>query len=779
MKNLNRYIIIFTIITVFSSVLFPIKIQAQQPSDFAKPEIDDFIKIGLLNEKYQSDYQSDITRYDLCKLLIDILKELKIVSDRDYTSMLRPSPFTDIDDSDITLAYDIKVTSGIGHDMFGPERPIIRQDAAVVIRNFARELGLDTSGAQTNFSDETDISGYANESVNFVMQRALFDAPDNTFNPKNNISREQAYVAIYRLLHVLNEEYGLGEVFNNPTVTLAPSLTPTKTTTDKTTAPSSKPTVETTKAPTTMPPKTTTPTTTVSKIDDSKTTTHSQTSSETKTTTQTISSADVAIPASNLPSADILDITTISNNTLLKGKISSDVKIKEYGFKLGTRSKNYTITNSKKSFFGVNSKSYSNFFYNLEKGKTYYAVAYMKTEDDVEIMGKEMTFTVADKASTTQNKNQITSVPKNQSTGLVYGSESGSLGKIPVTLSSSLKNDSLVKISNGNSQHLSSVYLKKGESKTVYLDNGNYKFNVSSGDTWYGLADLFGKGGSYAGREQNVTIDESCEYTFSVSNPTSGKLTGKELKSKDWNNNSSANSVKSKNDLNWSFDWNNGANNNSKLAASNNGGKSFDWNGFGLNKSNRNNNLFANNGYSFGGNSFGLNNYRFGGLNGGNLNGYQFGNLNGFGLNNNSFNRNSGNSFGINGYRFGSNNDNSFDWSSGNLFAFSGANKNLSAANVVPLSNGNGKFIDFGKLFGGAIKSFDTVKLSDNEKTFTNTSLTEGKSFLNTNNTASAFINPSVLGGAGITITSILVALGAIPLIFKDDDDEDKKNGRK
>lgn len=99
----------------------------------------------------------------------------------------------------ITSTTNEKVFKGYPGFVFRPERNIIREEmSAVLFRAFDRELQKDL---ELEFTDNDKISDWAKSHVKIgVEHKIIVGYPDNTFKPRNDITRAEAFTMICKLL---------------------------------------------------------------------------------------------------------------------------------------------------------------------------------------------------------------------------------------------------------------------------------------------------------------------------------------------------------------------------------------------------------------------------------------------------------------------------------------------------------------------------------------------------------------------------------------------------
>ncbi len=152
--------------------------------------------LGLVNGRTKDLFapDSDLTRAELVQLLANLSgADLETYADADER-------FTDVGKADwyyaaVMWAADNNIVYGIGNDMFAPDTSITRQDTAAIIYRY---LGIEAAAESANFTDAGEISAYAADAVNTLSSEGIINGyPDNTFRPKNTITRAEAASILY------------------------------------------------------------------------------------------------------------------------------------------------------------------------------------------------------------------------------------------------------------------------------------------------------------------------------------------------------------------------------------------------------------------------------------------------------------------------------------------------------------------------------------------------------------------------------------------------------
>lgn len=171
-------------------------------SQWAEESIKNSIELGLVPENLQSDYTAKITRREFCQLAV----QTYVAKTGNEIDMSVKTPFTDVDDTYITTAYNLKIVSGVGNNKFAPDNYITRQEAAVMLNNLAKVLNIDNSIPQSEkFVDEDYFADWARSAIYSVAgiksgdTYVMTGTGNGKFSPWMNYTREQAIATMWRL----------------------------------------------------------------------------------------------------------------------------------------------------------------------------------------------------------------------------------------------------------------------------------------------------------------------------------------------------------------------------------------------------------------------------------------------------------------------------------------------------------------------------------------------------------------------------------------------------
>jgi len=136
-----------------------------------------------------------------------VIQVLYNFSDRPNVSGL-PNTFNDVGaglwyTDAVTWGRANSVVSGLGDGIFAPNENITRQDLAVILDNFATQIGaeLPTTRASSSFGDQTNIATYATSAVDrFYRAGIVSGMPDGSFNPRGTATRAELATMLHRFL---------------------------------------------------------------------------------------------------------------------------------------------------------------------------------------------------------------------------------------------------------------------------------------------------------------------------------------------------------------------------------------------------------------------------------------------------------------------------------------------------------------------------------------------------------------------------------------------------
>ncbi|OZV14075.1 hypothetical protein CIW83_01235 [Tissierella sp. P1] len=169
------------------------------PSAWAKEEIDKAKEIDLIPERIQGDYRNNITREEFSELavsLYEILGGKEIMLEKE-------KPFTDTQNPKIIMANKLGIVAGKENGIFAPNENITREQVSVVIYRTLQVAKPKYSYSdlyEYKFQDYNFISPWAREAVGYLYGvEVISGVGDDGFNPNGYTSREEAIVLVKRM----------------------------------------------------------------------------------------------------------------------------------------------------------------------------------------------------------------------------------------------------------------------------------------------------------------------------------------------------------------------------------------------------------------------------------------------------------------------------------------------------------------------------------------------------------------------------------------------------
>ena len=167
-------------------------------SSWAHEDIETAVSLGLVPAALQSNYTQATTRAEFAALAVYLYEK---VTGGDITGRVT---FADTTDINVGKAAYLGIVEGMGNNLFAPNNPITREQAAVLISRLANAAGVPLPTQNATFADTNSISSWAREGVGQMQASGIMGGVgNNNFAPANPYTREQSIVSMLRLyLHI-------------------------------------------------------------------------------------------------------------------------------------------------------------------------------------------------------------------------------------------------------------------------------------------------------------------------------------------------------------------------------------------------------------------------------------------------------------------------------------------------------------------------------------------------------------------------------------------------
>ena len=190
-------------------------VYAGEPSSWAKDILEQAASEDMA--LYFENYQANISRVDFCRLIRLFINKEVVDEFIVETIMKAGYPFSDTDNNNVSLCYGAGIVNGTGDNMFSPNAPLTREQAAVIVLNalafVEKYQSTDMVGtvmpADLPFEDAAMVSDWAFNAVSIAYQLEILKGDGVSFNPLSAVTCEQAIILMYQSYKML-ERQGLG-----------------------------------------------------------------------------------------------------------------------------------------------------------------------------------------------------------------------------------------------------------------------------------------------------------------------------------------------------------------------------------------------------------------------------------------------------------------------------------------------------------------------------------------------------------------------------------------
>lgn len=174
-------------------------------STWARDLITEASNIGILNNMNDvtSKYQTDITRQEFCRLIINVYES---------SGKIAPTgtnPFSDANNADVISAYTLGIVNGKSAHIFAPNDKITRQELAVMVVRTAEHFENITGLSETaSFTDYSSVDSWAKTAVFYAQREGFLAGSNGKILPHDNLTCEEAIAVALRLAQTFGESNG-------------------------------------------------------------------------------------------------------------------------------------------------------------------------------------------------------------------------------------------------------------------------------------------------------------------------------------------------------------------------------------------------------------------------------------------------------------------------------------------------------------------------------------------------------------------------------------------
>ncbi|XID94318.1 S-layer homology domain-containing protein [Paenibacillaceae bacterium WGS1546] len=208
---MKKFIVIVMALGMLMSIL-PLSsvAAASEPSKWAKAPVEKAIKLGLVPERLQSNYQQPITRGEFAELLVQTMfanyKYSSTVfspwTTKEFLEKVKvDAEFIDAPEDYIKIAYALGGINGKTETIFAPNDRITRQEAATIIANTVHtQVGFVYKDPEyLEMSDYKKIAEWAKPAVHVVSSADIMSGIGGKFDYSGHFTREQSIATMLRI----------------------------------------------------------------------------------------------------------------------------------------------------------------------------------------------------------------------------------------------------------------------------------------------------------------------------------------------------------------------------------------------------------------------------------------------------------------------------------------------------------------------------------------------------------------------------------------------------
>ncbi|GEM_PF-1908028 len=208
---MKKIIALLVVVSMLFAAVPAFAADGDSPSSWAKAEVQKAIDIGIVPERLQSKYQTAITREEFAELIVNAVfknsermyagvKELQWTAEKVLDRVTLEVEFEDAKQDHVKLAYILGSINGVSETKFAPDKLITRQEAAMMLVNTSHIGPIHYTSPETlGYSDYNQIAEWAKPAVRVANSVGFMQGEGSKFNPKGNITREQAIATVIRL----------------------------------------------------------------------------------------------------------------------------------------------------------------------------------------------------------------------------------------------------------------------------------------------------------------------------------------------------------------------------------------------------------------------------------------------------------------------------------------------------------------------------------------------------------------------------------------------------
>ena len=175
-------------------------------SEWAIEAVKSAVERGLTTDDLMENFQANTTRIEFCRAAVNFVEKYYDLPVADILEErgLDAKTFADTDDLSIAAAAALGITNGtdIERNLFSPELPLTREQAAAMLKRILDVLGVTVDSESVAWTDADSISGWAVEAIDIIYAAEVMGGTSTTslvFSPESPYTHEQSVATFNRL----------------------------------------------------------------------------------------------------------------------------------------------------------------------------------------------------------------------------------------------------------------------------------------------------------------------------------------------------------------------------------------------------------------------------------------------------------------------------------------------------------------------------------------------------------------------------------------------------
>lgn len=169
-------------------------------SDWAKAEVNRATELNLVTESCVHYQTFSITREQFAELVINYFEKAT-------GQVIVPAPvntFSDTESEAIRKAFAVGIVQGMGDGIFGPGRPLTREQLATMLWRALEKAGISDSMVDlTTYTDGEKVSFWATDALsNMVGHGIMMGTGEHMLSPQMSCTVEQALLLLVRAIAI-------------------------------------------------------------------------------------------------------------------------------------------------------------------------------------------------------------------------------------------------------------------------------------------------------------------------------------------------------------------------------------------------------------------------------------------------------------------------------------------------------------------------------------------------------------------------------------------------